>query len=50
MLTLSDFIVSRLHDLGVRTVFGVPGDFVMHFIDHINQSNTVKFVSCNNEV
>ena len=50
MLTISDFIVSRLRDLGIHYAFGVAGDFVMPFLDHINSASSISFVPCANEV
>jgi len=29
--TVSSFLVQQLYDLGVRHVFGVPGDYVLGF-------------------
>ncbi|KAH7825202.1 putative Thiamine pyrophosphate TPP binding domain-containing protein [Monocercomonoides exilis] len=49
-LNLSEFIIKRLVNVGVRTIFGVPGDFVMHFMDRIIASPDLTFVPCCNEL
>ena len=36
--TVSSFLVQQLYDLGVRHVFGVPGDYVLGFYQYLNES------------
>jgi alpha-keto-acid decarboxylase len=38
MTTIAQYLLSRLHDLGVRHIFGVPGDYVLRFYDEITKS------------
>jgi TPP-dependent 2-oxoacid decarboxylase len=43
--TVSSFLVRQLYDLGVRHVFGVPGDYVLGFYQYLNESQ--KFLIIN---
>lgn len=36
MVRLADYLVERLHDHGVDTIFGVPGDFVLKLFQHLD--------------
>ena len=33
--TIGEYLISRLHGLGVRHVFGIPGDDVLGFYDQL---------------
>jgi TPP-dependent 2-oxoacid decarboxylase len=35
---IGDYLIERLHKLGVRHVFGVPGDYVLGFFDRLQKS------------
>jgi TPP-dependent 2-oxoacid decarboxylase len=35
---IGDYLIERLHKLGVRHVFGVPGDYVLGFFDKLQKS------------
>ncbi|MFF5199933.1 alpha-keto acid decarboxylase family protein [Micromonospora parva] len=46
--TVGELLLSRLYDLGVRHVFGLPGDYNMDFLDQIEAFDGVEWVgSCN---
>ncbi|WP_326560580.1 alpha-keto acid decarboxylase family protein [Micromonospora sp. NBC_01796] len=48
MTTVGELLLSRLHDLGVRHVFGLPGDYNMEFLDQIEAFEGIDWVgSCN---
>ncbi|QWD62585.1 alpha-keto acid decarboxylase family protein [Polynucleobacter sp. MWH-UH25E] len=49
-LTVAEYVVERLADLGVDQVFGVPGDYTFPFDDAIEASKRVKWVVCANEL
>lgn len=36
--TISQYLIRRLHKLGVRKVFGIPGDYVLGFYDELSKS------------
>jgi TPP-dependent 2-oxoacid decarboxylase len=39
------YLIQRLYDLGVRHIFGVPGDFVLGFYHELIQSNKLKVIN-----
>lgn len=43
--TVSSFLVQQLYDLGVRHVFGVPGDYVLGFYQYLNESKKLMVVN-----
>ena len=49
-LTVAEYVVERLADLGVDQVFGVPGDYTFPFDDAIESSSRVKWIVCANEL
>jgi indolepyruvate decarboxylase len=38
MTTIAQYLLSRLHDQGLRHIFGVPGDYVLRFYAEIGKS------------
>jgi len=42
---VAGYLIQRLHDLGVRHIFGVPGDFVLGFYHELIQSNKLKVIN-----
>jgi TPP-dependent 2-oxoacid decarboxylase len=42
---VGSYLIQRLYDLGVRHVFGVPGDFVLGFYHELIQSNKLKVIN-----
>ncbi len=48
-ITVSDYLLIRLKEIGVDHLFGVPGDFVLGFLNHVLESD-VKFVGTCNEL
>ena len=43
--TVGDFVVERLHQWGVRTIFGYPGDGINGIFGAMNRTNgKIKFV------
>lgn len=47
-LSISDHLIARLQDHGVRHVFGIPGDYVIGFFDRVSKSS-VKLVITSDE-
>ncbi|MBF9130686.1 alpha-keto acid decarboxylase family protein [Plantactinospora sp. S1510] len=48
MITVGELLLSRLHDLGVRHIFGLPGDYNMEFLDQVEAFAGIEWVgSCN---
>lgn len=42
---VASYLIQRLYDLGVRHIFGVPGDFVLGFYHELIQSNKLKVIN-----
>ena len=45
--TVSSYIISRLQEIGIKHVFGVPGDYVLDFLDEIVTSPIQWVGTCN---
>lgn len=48
--TVADYLLDRLAEAGVRHLFGVPGDFTLDFLDHVERHPVVEWVGCANEL
>jgi indolepyruvate decarboxylase len=48
--TVIQYVLSRLHDIGVSHVFGVPGDYAFAINDAICSDPRVRWVGCCNEL
>jgi indolepyruvate decarboxylase len=48
MQTIGSYLIQRLQDLGVRDVFGIPGDFVLTFYGML-QDSPINVVGCTRE-
>ena len=35
--TVADYLLDPLAELDVDTIFGVPGDFTLGFLDHVDE-------------
>jgi len=48
--TVGDFVVQRLHDWGVRRIFGYPGDGINGVIEALNRANgKIEFIQARHE-
>ncbi|EJD41544.1 pyruvate decarboxylase [Auricularia subglabra TFB-10046 SS5] len=47
-VTVSNYILTRL--LGVKSLFGVPGDFNLAFLDVVEDHPSVEWIGCCNEL
>lgn len=50
MYTVADYLLDRLAEAGVRHLFGVPGDFTLAFLDHVERHPVIEWVGCANEL
>lgn len=50
MTTVIDYVLGRLHDLGITEIFGVPGDFAFPIEDAIIANPDIDWVGCCNEL
>lgn len=48
--TVADYLLDRLADCGVESLFGVPGDYNLQFLDHVIAHRTLRWVGCTNEL
>lgn len=47
---VADYLLDRLAEAGVRHLFGVPGDFTLAFLDHVQRHPLIEWVGCANEL
>ncbi|MBQ0956367.1 alpha-keto acid decarboxylase family protein [Serratia symbiotica] len=48
--TVSNYLLDRLAQIGIRHFFGVPGDYNLQFLDHIIDHQHITWVGCTNEL
>ncbi|AVT34372.1 thiamine pyrophosphate-binding protein [Plantactinospora sp. BC1] len=48
--TVGEYLLCRLHDLGVRHIFGLPGDYNMEFLDQVEAFPDIEWIGSCNEV
>lgn len=48
--TVGDYLISRLKEVGIGHVLGVPGDFNLQFLDQIGHDDDLQFIGCCNEL
>lgn len=46
-IKLADYLLTRLRQQGVRSVFGVPGDYNLEFLDFVNPAGLQWVGNCN---
>lgn len=49
MPTVSDFLLERLSNSGIKHVFGVPGDYILSFYKKVNDSNKINLINTTDE-
>lgn len=47
--TIGQYLLDRLHELGVEHIFGVPGDYVLRLDKMIEQHKKIKFINSTRE-
>ncbi|BGP14737.1 hypothetical protein JCM10213v2_002688 [Rhodosporidiobolus nylandii] len=47
---LSNYLLERLAQLGVKSFFGVPGDFNLTFLDLVEEHKQIDWIGCCNEL
>jgi indolepyruvate decarboxylase len=48
--SVAEYLLDRLADIGVRHLFGVPGDFTLRFLDYVEAHPAIEWVGCANEL
>ncbi len=49
-ITLSEYLFYRLRQLGVKSIFGLPGDFNLALLDYIDNVEGLRWVGNANEL
>ena len=49
-ISIGDYLLARLSEMGVRHMFGVPGDFNLWFLEQTVRNSSINFVGCCNEL
>ena len=49
-ITVIDYLIERLHEIGVDDIFGVPGDYNLSFLDDVEKSDQVNWIGDCNEL
>lgn len=49
-ITVADYIAKRLEQLGIKHVFGLPGDYNFNLLDAIERNENLKWVNSTNEL
>jgi len=48
--TVGDYLLARLQEIGIRHLFGVPGDYNLQFLDRVIAHPVISWVGCANEL
>ncbi|MDO8209549.1 alpha-keto acid decarboxylase family protein [Conexibacter sp. CPCC 206217] len=48
--TVADYLLDRLAELNVDTIFGVPGDFTLGLLDHVEAHPAIEWAGTANEL
>jgi pyruvate decarboxylase len=49
-IDFATYVVERLKQCGVKSVFGVPGDYNLELLDYIEKDDTLQWVGNANEL
>lgn len=49
-ITIGDYLIARLKELGIKHILGVPGDFNLQFLEQIRATDGIEFVGVTNEL
>lgn len=49
-ITIGDYLLQRLKELGIRHVIGVPGDFNLQFLEQMREDEQIEFVGMSDEL
>lgn len=48
--TVGDYLLTRLQEIGIKHLFGVPGDYNLQFLDRVIDHPDISWVGCANEL
>lgn len=49
-ITVNEFLIQELNRLGIKDVFGLPGDFNFSIIDAVENNPNTNWIGCTNEL
>ena len=49
-ITVGNYLIKRLKELGIKDVFGVPGDYNLLFLDQIDDAENLNWIGNCNEL
>ncbi len=49
-MTIIQYLIKRINELGVEEFFGVPGDYNFNIIEEIQRNSETKWIGCCNEL
>jgi indolepyruvate decarboxylase len=49
-ITIGDYLLTRLRELGVSHLLGVPGDFNLAFLEQVSARDGIAWIGCCNEL
>lgn len=49
MPSVAEFLIERLENAGIKHIFGVPGDYILQFIQQVSQTDKIKFINTTDE-
>lgn len=49
-ITIGDFLITRLKEVGIEHLIGVPGDFNLQFLEQLKEHDGIRFVGASNEL
>ncbi|MBV9615114.1 MAG: alpha-keto acid decarboxylase family protein [Ktedonobacteraceae bacterium] len=50
IITVGDYLLYRLKEMGIKHIFGVPGDYNLGFVDHIDRDEELAWIGTCNEL
>lgn len=49
-ITVAEYLIKKLHTIGIENIFGLPGDYNFNILDAILNSKDVEWTNCTNEL
>jgi indolepyruvate decarboxylase len=49
MPSVAEFLIERLENVGIKHIFGVPGDYILNFINQVSNTKNIKFINATDE-
>lgn len=49
-ITVMNYLLKRLYELGVSDIFGLPGDYNFHVVSAVEAHKNIKWIGCCNEL